>query len=94
VVKSTFEAEQAYFMVTYGDPLLTKPVVISYKFHKKEKSVSGEDVYIFSYLPAFAEDPADLNGTVVSFDQHQASALKNIAQLIDELQQIQQRLRQ
>ena len=50
-----------YFMVTYPDPSLLTPVVISYRYLGKDLGDPEEESpqYYFRYLPAFQEEGAE-----------------------------------
>ena len=79
-------------MVVYSDHEMTQPIIISYRFREAETSDKEELLYLFDYLPAFAEDEDSFDGQLFIFKQEQARDLLDINDLIREIGSIQARL--
>ena len=54
MTEAQLKVEEVYFLVTYADPQLRKPVVITYEYVGSGTSdEDGQQVFMFRYLPAF-----------------------------------------
>src|SRR4026207_1111702 len=86
---------QPYFMITFPDPQMRKPIIISYEFVEKATIEEGyvEEGFVFRYMPAFQyemEDgemfPDKEELTLLSAES--IESLVDISGLISELQKI------
>ena len=90
-----------YFQVTYPDPELTKPIIITYEYLGEEEYENEEGEtetgYLFKYHPAFTyEDEGEtrkLEKYPVSFSEEQAIGLSNMREMITELSEVVDRVR-
>jgi hypothetical protein len=87
---------EVYFMLTFEDPSMRKPLIITYEYVERATCADGyfEEGFLFKYLPAFRyyddnDDesfPGDNDPTFFSLTQ--IKSLLNLSDLIVELGKI------
>lgn len=80
-----------YFMATYPDATLQKPVVITYEFIREDIFADdGKPAYIFKYLPAFQYE-GEPEEAPVAIPGENIRGLVDLDGLIRELQDVKKR---
>ncbi len=88
---------QVYFMVTFSDPSMTKPIIITYEYAQQAKIEDGyfEEGFEFKYLPAFRYEFDDgemfpTDDELTFFTSKQVESLLDLQGLIRALGRIQE----
>lgn len=88
---SQLKSGVAYFLATYPDPMLRKPVVITYEYIRTDTfEEDGTPAYIFKYLPAYRHEDEQEEGPF-AISGRELEQLLDLEGLIQELQEVKTR---